>query len=126
MTDSTVPLAAIALVGSILALVVTPLFSLLRANTKALEKLVASSEKVAHATQRGADEAKERNGHLGEQSLHLASLVSAGNQDMKAVKDILSKSAIIAAEDRDILTGGPQVVTEQHVEHQHIENVIKE
>lgn len=126
MGDSTVPLAAIGLVASILGLVVTPLFKLLNANTKATTALVEE-------TRKGNREAKERNGHLGEQSLHLAALVSAQNRDIEGVKEstaeianTLSKSALITAEDRDILVGGPQVVTEQHVEHQHIEKLIKE
>lgn len=66
MSDITVPLAAIGLVGSILALVVTPLFSLLRANTKALDKVAVASEKVAKEHKKGNQEAKERNGHLAE------------------------------------------------------------
>lgn len=125
MGDSTVSLAAIGLVGSILALVVTPLFGLLRANTKALSNLVESSEKVAQATARGAAEAKTRNGHLGDQNLKLAQLVTDQNKDVVSIKDstaktaeILSKSALIAAEDRDLLNGGTQVVQEQTVEHQ--------
>ncbi len=126
MSDSTVPLAAIGLVASILGLVVTPLFKLLNANTKATTALVDE-------TRKGNEEAKERNGHLGEQSLHLAALVKAQNKDVEEVKvntakiaTTLSKSALIAAEDRDILVGGPQVVTEQHIEHQHVEKIIKE
>lgn len=66
MSDSTVPLAAIGLVTAILALVVTPLFGLLRANTKALNKVGDSMNKVAKATDKGAREAKQRNGHLAE------------------------------------------------------------
>ncbi len=129
MSDSTVPLAAIGLVGTILALVVTPLFKLLNANTRALEKVAHSSKEVAKATQKSAKEAKERNGHLGDQNLKLAALVTAQNDDVREVKEntrktaeILSKSALIAAEDRDILTGGVQVIHEQNVEHQ----VVKE
>lgn len=132
MADSTVPLAAIGLVGSILALVVTPLFGLLRANTNALSNLVESSEKVAQATTKGAEEAKTRNGHLGDQNMKLAQLVTAQNKDIASIKesslanaktnaktaDILSKSALIAAEDRDLLTNGNQVVVRQEVEHQ--------
>lgn len=129
MDSSTVPLAAIALVGSILALVVTPLFALLRANTKALDNLVASSEKVASATTKSAEEAKQRNGHLGDQSMKLAELVKSQNKDVEEVKlntartaEILSKSALIAAEDRNILIGSPQHIDVQTIETQ----VVKE
>lgn len=118
-TDSTVTLALIAVVSA----VITALFKLLNDNTKALGKLVQETAK-------GNEEAKQRNGHLGDQSLHLAKLVKSQNEDVKAIKNsndkvanILSKSALIAAEDRDILTGSSQIVKEQHVEHQHVEKV---
>ncbi len=81
--------------------------------------------RVAEATERSANEAKERNGHLGEQNIKIAELVKRQNNDVGEIKksnqkiaDVLSKSALIAAEDRDILTGSSQVVHEQVVEHQ--------
>lgn len=130
MADNTVPLAAIGLVGTILALVVTPLFKLLNANTKALERVANSSKEVANATKKSAAEAKQRNGHLGDQNMKLANLVIAQNRDVAEVRDntaktasILSKSALIAAEDRDALIGGPQVVEKQTVEHQEIKEI---
>lgn len=129
MADSTVPLAALALVGTILTLVVTPLFKLLRENTQALSQLVESNKNIASATTKGAAEAKQRNGHLGDQNLKLAALVTAQNKDVEEVKqntaktaEILSKSALIAAEDRDALVNINQTVKEQTVEHQ----IIKE
>lgn len=118
MGDSTVPLAAIALVGTILGLVVTPLFKLLNANTRATTALV-------NETRKGNEEAKQRNGHLGDQSLKLAKLITAQNKDVVSIREatnrtatILSKSALIAAEDREALLGNTQVVHEQTVEHQ--------
>jgi hypothetical protein len=130
--SNTVSLAAIGLVTIILGAVVTPLFSLLKANTKALAKVADSSEKVAKATVRSAKEAKERNGHLGDQNIRLAELVIAQNQDVSEVKhntaktaDILSKSALIAAEDREVLTGATnQIIKKQTVEHQVIQETV--
>ncbi len=98
MTDVTVPLAALGLVSAILALVVTPLFSLLKANTKALEKVAKSSEKVATATQKSAKEAKQRNGHLGEQSKMIADLVTQGNETHHEILERLNKSAVVLAD----------------------------
>lgn len=124
--------AVLALIA-IVATVITALFKLLSDNTKALGNMVASSEKIAHATDKGAREAKQRNGHLGEQNIKLAELVSRQSIDVSAMKEIsiknlqanarvaeiLSKSASIAAEDRDFLTSpNPQIVTKQTVEHQ--------
>lgn len=103
------------------------MFKLLQANTKALNNLVESSDRVAKATTKSAAEAKQRNGHLGEQSLKLAELITKQNKDVARISEAtiktaetLSKSALIAAEDRDVLVGlsGPQVVHEQTVEHQ--------
>lgn len=147
MDNSTVPLAAIGLVATILAVVVTPLFTLLKnatkaqeANTHALEKMALSTDKVAAATVIGNDEAKQRNGHLGEQNVQITELIMGQNKDISSIKtateitastnmkvaQILSKSALIAAEDRDILTGGNQVVHEQTVEHQTVNNSVNE
>ena len=62
MNENATSLALVAIVGT----VITALFKLLNANTKALGKLVDSSEKVAKATTTSAKEAKQRNGHLAE------------------------------------------------------------
>lgn len=106
MTDVTVPLAAIGLVGTILAFVVTPLFSLLKANNKALDNLAKSSENVAKATakghemttkelRKGNDEAKQRNGHLAEL------VIQTGDNTVEALKSVKE-----------------QKIQEQKVEHQ--------
>jgi hypothetical protein len=64
--ENSVALAAIGLVVTVLTVVVKPLFGLLKDNTKALTALVVSNEKIAKATTRGADEARQRNGHLAD------------------------------------------------------------
>ena len=89
--------------------------------------------RVAEATEKSAREAKDRNGHLGDQNIQIAKLVTAQNLDVSVMREIsvknleandrvveiLSKSALIAAEDRDSLVGnGSQVVIEQIVEKQ--------
>lgn len=100
-----------------------------QALTEAIRLMAKSSEHVANATVRAANEAKERNGHLGEQNVHIASLVSKQNNDVVSIRDtnrkianILSKSAIIAAEDRELLMAHEQHIDRQIVEHQHIDN----
>jgi RNA binding exosome subunit len=125
VSGDAVNLALVAIVGS----VITALFKLLDANTKAIGKLVHSSDKVAKATTKSAKEAKQRNGHLGDQSKMIAKLITEQNQDVKELKEsnnkiatTLSKSALIAAEDRDILTATPQHVDTQNVEHLHVDN----
>ncbi len=124
-------LALIGVVGA----VITGMFKLLADNTRALNKVAKSSEKVAAATTKSAKEAKQRNGHLGEQNIKIVELITGQNaalsslqetgwQNAKANKktvEILSKSALIAAEDREFLTGGTQIVKEQKVAHQTVE-----
>ncbi len=118
-SDSSVNLALVAIVGS----VITALFKLLNDNTKALKKVATSSDKVAQATTKAAKEAKQRNGHLGEQSIKIVELITHRNNDISKIKesnkkiaDTLGKSALIAEEDREALL--TQVVKEQKVEHQ--------
>lgn len=94
--------------------------------TKSIDKMSESSFAVAKATEKGAREAKQRNGHLGEQNIQIANLVSKQHEDVsrimettKVTAEMLRKSALVAAEDRNILTGsGSQVIETQVVEHQ--------
>lgn len=96
-----------------------------KALTDAIGKMASSNKLIAEETRKGNQEAKQRNGHLGEQNIQLAKLVTDQNKDVAQIKEstaltakTLSKSALIAAEDRDSLLGGTQVVREQKVEHQ--------
>ena len=61
-TDSAVALALIAILGT----VVTALFKLLNANTKATADNTLALKDIATETAKGAREAKQRNGHLAE------------------------------------------------------------
>lgn len=126
--NSEITLALIAIVGT----VITALFKLLNNNTRTLNKVAVASDKVAKATIRAAKEAKDRNGHLGEQNVQIAKLVTEQNRDVKSIEktnekiaNTLSKSALIAAEDREVLTASSQVIHEQQVEHQTVKEVKK-
>lgn len=97
--------------------------------TEAIKVMAESSQHVASATEKAAREAKERNGHLGEQNIQIANLVTKQNKDVVSIRDtnrkianILSNSAIIAAEDRELLLGHEQHIDTQVVEHQEIIN----
>ncbi len=97
MDTNSVALASIALVGSILALVVKPLFNLLDANTKALNAVVDGSTKVADEIKQGNKEAKQRNGHLGDQNIQITKIVKEISENLPT-----------------------QRVENQVVEHQHV------
>lgn len=132
MNNDASTLALIAILGT----VVTALFKLLNDNTKALGKVAEASNTVATATTDAAKEAKDRNGHLGDQNLQIVKLVSSQNKDIRTMKEtgqknyqanskianILSKSAIIAAEDRDTLISNSQTIEHQDVQSQIIHN----
>jgi hypothetical protein len=132
-SDPTVMLAFLGLLGTIF----TAMFKLLNDNTKAQNRNATAMSSLVKETAKGNKEAKQRNGHLGEQNIQITELITGQNKDIAAIKmatdknlnasekvvDILSKSAVIAAEDRDFLTGGaPQVVHEQTVEHQTVKS----
>jgi hypothetical protein len=92
--------------------------------TQAIKDMAESTKEVAEATIKGNKEAKQRNGHLGEQNIQIAELVSRQNNDVAEIKKsnaiiarTLQNSALIAAEDKEALTN-TQVILEQTVEHQ--------
>lgn len=99
-----------------------------KALTEAIAKMAESNQLIAAATTKGNEEAKQRNGHLGEQNIQITKLITDQNKDVHQMREstrltaeILSKSALIAAEDRDTLLGGPgitQVVEKQVVNTQ--------
>ena len=68
--------------------------------SEAIKDMAKASKMVAAETKKGNEEAKIRNGHLGEQNIQIAELVKSSKEDMlKAVHN----------------------VKEQHVEHQTVE-----
>ena len=67
--------------------------------TKSIKKMASATEKVAKATERSAAEAKQRNGHLGEQSYKIAALVVNGNETNKEILSTLQQSAKTLAKD---------------------------
>lgn len=95
--------------------------------TEAINLMADSSRAVAESTKTAAEEAKQRNGHLGEQNVQIAELVSRQNNDVskirdtnKKIADILSKSALIAAEDRGALLNTGQYIDTQIVHNQEV------
>ena len=87
-TSDPTTLALIAIVGT----VITALFKLLNDNTKALTKVAHSSDLVAKATTKSAKEAKDRNGHLGEQNVQIAQIAKQTLEaTQKVAKDLKDK-----------------------------------
>lgn len=56
---------------------------------KSIDKLSVSLDKLTEAHIQGNEEAKERNGHLGEQSVEIIKLVNKNHKDtLKAFRDL--------------------------------------
>lgn len=71
MDNNTVAIAALTLAGTCVA----GMFKQLSNNTKTQNKLSKSMDKLTASNKRIADEAKDRNGHLGEGIKKIAELV---------------------------------------------------
>lgn len=55
----------------------------------AIQKMAEASKMVAKETRKGNEEARIRNGHLGEQNIQIAELVKSTKEDMlKAVQNV--------------------------------------
>ena len=78
----------------------------------AIKDMAKSNREIAHETKKGNAEAKERNGHLGEQNIQIAELVTKQNKDIASMNKIVTKN----------LGRRTQLVEQQVVEHQHIES----
>ena len=101
--DTTVNLALIGILGTVVA----TLFKLLMANTKALSKMAESSEKVAAATKKSAKEAETRNGHLAEQTVKIGEI---GERQARLTRKIITRLEKTAVIDRDAAEHGGQLV----------------
>lgn len=106
MTDSTVALAVVALFGTVF----TALFKLLNDNTKALNKMTIASEKIAVETAKGNREAKQRNGHLGQQNVQIAVMLNAQTAQLTNIGDTLTSSAVLLAKDTKVALEGTETV----------------
>lgn len=75
--------------------------------SKSINDLGKTNERIAQANERAADEAKERNGHLGELLLSNQEMLLAHNKDVEKIGENILEAV--------------SNVKEQHVEHQHVE-----
>ena len=92
--------------------------------SSAITQMAKSSERVAEATQKQADQSEQRNGHLAELVLQGNKLVQKDVEINTGIRSSLEKSAIIAAEDRESLT---HPVQNQNIEKQVVaKQVIKD
>lgn len=144
--DNAVALAVVGLLGTVFA----ALFKLLNDNTKALNKVASSSEQVAKETAKGNREAKQRNGHLGEQNVQITRLIADQSKDLSAIRvsgevnvvankkavELLQETAVTLKKNTELAVQGTkevarvlkeadlgnQVVDQQTVVHQTVEH----
>lgn len=117
--DSAVVLALIA----IIAAVIPALFGLLKANTTALNKIAESNTLTVReatlgrkAQERGFEEAKTRNGHLGDQNIKIAEIAAAGNKLTEQVLGALRDSNDALSRDDNGVAEAVNTVTIDHAE----------
>lgn len=103
--DPTV-LALIAIVGT----VITALFKLLGDNTKAQANLGVAIKSLTDETAKGNREAKQRNGHLGEQNIQITEMIASMGQNINDKADRNFKAF--------------QNIQTQHVVKQTIDNAV--
>jgi len=92
--DSAVFLAVLAVFSTM----VVGLFKIIDTQNKAqallaenLKDNTDSNREIADATNKGNEEAKIRNGHLGEQNIKIAKLVTSQNTDVKGIRNTNNK-----------------------------------
>jgi len=112
--DSAVFLAVLAVFSTM----VVGLFKIIDTQNKAqallaenLKENTESNRLIAEATTKGNEEARIRNGHLGDQNIKIAKLVKSQNADVKGIRDTNNKIV-------DLLKKGK----DQHVDTQIVDN----
>lgn len=115
--DNAVALAAIGLAGTIAA----GMFSLLKSNTKAQNGTTQALERLVAETAKGNREAKQRNGHLGEQNERITELVLEHSKEAQGLVD-LAASKVAATMAVAMKSLKNQHVDNLHVQQSNIEN----
>ena len=80
--------------------------------TEAIKNMAQSTDKVAVATVKGNDEARQRNGHLGEQNIKLAEMLTAQTSQLSSINKTLTSSAVVLAQDTAVALHGTQTVAD--------------
>lgn len=78
----------------------------------AIKRMADSTDKVAQATVKGSNEAKERNGHLGEQNIQLAAMLTAQTDQLSEIAHTLTSSAVLLVKDTKTAFDNTQTVAE--------------
>jgi len=80
---------------------------------KAIDVMAKASIRVADATVKSAKEAKDRNGHLAEQTLKIAQVLDTQNSEIHGINMTLKASAItLAKETKDVAIHVAEVKTD--------------
>jgi len=107
--ESAVFLAVIAVFSTM----VVGLFKIIDKLTENLKDNTDSNRLIADATTKGNEEARIRNGHLGEQNIKIAKLVTRQNADVKGIRNTNDKIVDLLKKSKD-----------QHVETQIVDTQV--
>lgn len=85
--------------------------------TAAISNMAKSSDKVAQATVKGSNEAKQRNGHLGEQNVQLAAMLAAQTTQLTSISNTLISSASLLVRDTETAHQGTEDVKQALIDN---------
>lgn len=102
--DNAITLALVSILGAVITALFKMLTDTIKANTQAISRMAESSEKVARVGEIGNFEAKERNGHLGEQNVQITELIVSQTETLRQIKDSCETTAETLVSVRDTLT----------------------
>jgi hypothetical protein len=131
--DSPSSLALIGIVGTVVAGLFKLLNDTIKANTKAVEKMAAETGKVAaeavlsrKVQERGFEEAKQRNGHLGEQNVQITELIVAQTPVLEAIKESSQTNAETNARVEKVLRDSAKTLTQTESDKSEAAETVKD
>lgn len=124
--DSPSSLALIGIVGTVVAGLFKLVTDTIKANTKAIEKMADSSQKIADATEKGNREAKERNGHLGEQNVQITELIVGQTTVLNDIQASSKATADTTARVEKVLVQSAHTLTQTESDKSEAAESVKE
>lgn len=124
--DSPSSLALIAIVGTVVAGLFKLLTDTIKANTIAVKDMAESNNKIAEATEKGNREAKERNGHLGEQNVQITQLIVSQTDVLSDIKTSSQTTADTTARVEQVLLDSAQILTQTESDKSEATETVKD
>ncbi|MDQ0923352.1 Mg2+ and Co2+ transporter CorA [Pseudarthrobacter sp. W1I19] len=124
--DSPSSLALIGIVGTVVAGLFKLVTDTIKANTIAVKEMADSSRKIAEATEKGNREAKERNGHLGEQNVQITQLIVGQTDVLSDIKESSQTTADTTARVEKVLRDSAKTLTQTETDKSEAAETVKD